>query len=171
MWDFASHWATSKVIARPQIQGVAATLGQLFCIDWPFAAIQDKLLTLTYSFYRKAEKNTSIDESVPSRMRLILFLFSSSVPQGSWSRCHHLGGWPSDAEQRRTWSLSDVAHCHTDCSWHGVSVVTALCAPWPGHTQLPGRKWPPGEDRRLRHVQGHLQHGLLSGVYQFHSCF
>lgn len=58
-------------------------------------------------------------------------------------------------------TVPDATHCPTDCCWHGVPGLAALCPQRLGHQELPGRGKPAGQDRGLWHVQGRLQHRLL----------
>lgn len=58
-------------------------------------------------------------------------------------------------------SVPDAAHCPTDCCWHGLPGLPALCPQRLGNTELPGRRKPAGQDRRLWHVQRCLQLRLL----------
>lgn len=60
-------------------------------------------------------------------------------------------------------TVPDAAHCPTDCRWHGLPGLAALCPQRLGDQELPGRRKPAGQDRRLWHVQRRLQHRLLQG--------
>lgn len=80
----------------------------------------------------------------------------------SWCGSHgrRSAQYPSGAH-----SVPDAAHCPTDCCWYGVPGLAAFCPQRLGNKELSGRRKPAGQDRRLWHVQGHLQHGLLQSEY------
>lgn len=80
------------------------------------------------------------------------------LPQGPRARCDDPCGRSATPGERRAGALPNAAHRQPDRLGHGVSGLAALRAPGPGHQELPGRSQPAGEDRRLRHVQGCLQH-------------
>ncbi len=83
--------------------------------------------------------------------------------QSSWSRCNDPGWRTAAADQWGTGYVSDGAHSQSDRIRDGLPGVSALCASWPGHTQLPGGQRAAGENWRLWNVKRHLQHWLLPG--------
>lgn len=103
-----------------------------------------------------------------------LDLLNSLVPcllshpsQGPWARCYDPCGRAATPGKRRAGSLPNAPHRQSDCLRHGVPGLPALCAPGPGHQELPGWSQSAGEDRGLRHVQRCLQHRLLQGKVAF----
>lgn len=83
--------------------------------------------------------------------------------QSPRARRHDPCRWTAPADQWRAWFFTDASHSQPDCSWDDILGISTLCSPWSGNQELPCGEWPSGENRRLWHVQGHLQHRLLQG--------
>lgn len=88
-----------------------------------------------------------------------------SSTQSPRPRRHDTRGWPAAPVQRRAGPLPDAAHRLPNRVGHGLPGLAALRPPGLGYSQLPGGQRPPSQDRRLRHVKGHLQQRLLQGKW------
>lgn len=94
---------------------------------------------------------------------MLIFIFFT---QGSWSGCSDPGRG-EDATDGSADPAADAPDSSPDRLWYGIPGLTPLRAQRPGNQKLPGRWRSRGEDRRLRHVQRHLQHWLLQGRFPF----